>query len=128
MQLDLVTNKGMVSFLNVYLPTSYRDLESHDQFCMCLGEIACSIDAIKTTSCLYGVIGDFNANCYGSTFMSELIAFCAENGLVTSDMLRLGPLSDTYTFVSAAHGSTSWLDHCLCSPSLNATVIDIPMH
>ena len=37
----------------------------------------------------------------------------------------LGPDSNTFTYVSAAHGSTSWLDHCLCSPSLHSTICGI---
>ena len=39
-----------------------------------------------------------------------------------AEIQRLGPLSNTYTFVSAAHGSTSWLDHCLCNPNLNSII------
>ena len=39
-----------------------------------------------------------------------------------SDICFLGPSRCSLTYVSAAHGTTSWLDHCLCSPSLHRLV------
>ena len=128
MQIDVMTKKGTVSLLNVYLPTDYRDSESHDQFCMCLGQLACELDLISTKTSYFGIIGDFNANSHGSVFFSELADFCSDNGLLISDVLFLGSSSDTYTFVSAAHGSSSWLDHCISSPSLHSSIQNIKIH
>ena len=104
MQLNIMTSTCTVSLLNVYLPTDFRDSESHDQYCMCLGQLACLLDVISTKTNYFGIVGDFNANSYGSTFFSELTDFCSENGLIISDVLALGLISNAYTFVSAAHG------------------------
>ena len=122
MQIDIMTEVCTVSLFNVYLPTDYHDIDSHDQFGMCIGELSCYLDVARTKTSYLGVIGDCNANSYGSPFFSELMTFCSDNGLLVSDLLFLGPASNTYTYVSAAHGSTSWLDHCLCSPNLHSTI------
>ena len=117
-----MTEVCAVSLFNVYLPTDYHDIDSHDQFGMCMGELSCYLDVARTKTSYVGVIGDCNANSYGSLFFSELMTFCSDNDLVASDLLFLGPASNNYTYVSAAHGSTSWLDHCLCSPNLHSTI------
>ena len=68
MEIVITTNNGTVTLLNVYLPTDYRDSESHDQFCMCLGQLACSLELICTKTNYFGIIGDCNANGHGSSF------------------------------------------------------------
>ena len=125
METDIMTNEGVVSLLNVYLPTDYRDSESYDEFCMTLGQLACILDILSAKSNFYGIIGDFNANGRGSTFFTELSEFCTENGLMISDSHFLGAANSTYTYVSAAHGTTSWLDHCVSSPRLHSTIQNI---
>ena len=44
-------------------------------------------------------------------FGAELIDFCDNNNLCFTDKDKLLP--DSFTFVSQAHGTTSWLDHCI---------------
>ena len=122
MKVDISTNIGTVSLINVYLPTDYKDSESHDQFCMCLGQLASILDDTAAETSYFGIIGDCNANSNGSTFFTELSEFSSENGLIISDIDILGATSNTFTFVSAAHGTTSWLDHCLCSPNLHSLI------
>ncbi|KAI5630950.1 reverse transcriptase (RNA-dependent DNA polymerase) domain-containing protein [Phthorimaea operculella] len=56
------------------------------------------------------ILGDFNAD-FTTIFGRELMGFCEEYGYVCIDSLMLP--TDTYTFVSDAHGTVSWLDHCL---------------
>ena len=114
-----------MTLLNVYLPTDYRNVESYDLFCMSRGQLACNIDLICSKTNYFGIIGDCNANSFGTSFFAELIEFCTENGLVLSDALFLGPTSSTYTYVSASHSTVSWLDHCMCSPSLHSCIQDI---
>ena len=125
MKIDIATNIGLVSLLNVYLPTDYHDLNSLDEFCMCIGQLATVLDDISGNTGFYGIIGDCNANSHGSTFFTELSAFCMENGLTISDVQLLEGDKNVHTFVSAAHGSTSWIDHCLSSPLLHSKVTDI---
>ena len=59
------------------------------------------------------IIGDFNANISRDTnFGRELKKeFCSVNSLVISDVKLMN--SDTITFLSSAHSTTSWLDHCV---------------
>ena len=113
MKIDIATNTGLVSLLNVYLPTDYHDVNSLDEFCMCVGQLAIILDDISGNTGFYGIIGDCNANSYGSTFFTELSAFCMEYGLTISDVQLFEGDNSVHTFVSAAHGSTSWFDHCL---------------
>ena len=57
-------------------------------------------------------MGDFNADIKSSSiFLSELIEFCNMNDLCFIDKSML--LSDTFTYVSQSHNTTSWLDHCI---------------
>ena len=119
MRIDIQTDVELITLFNVYLPTDYGDHNSLDEFCMCLGLLSCPINEQRQISNLLGVAGDCNANCRGSRFFDELMEFCTEEGLVISDMLFLGPSCNNFTFVSAAHGTTSWLDHCLCTPKLH---------
>ena len=55
------------------------------------------------------ILGDFNA-CSGKAFGKLLVTFSVENGFVISDKRLI--TSDTFTFVSDCHETTSWLDHC----------------
>ena len=68
MQIDIMTDVGQISLFNVYMPTDYRDMDSRDQFGMCIGELGCHLECVRANTNYFGVIGDFNANCYGSIF------------------------------------------------------------
>ena len=55
-------------------------------------------------------MGDYSANIKSeSVFGSELIKFCDLNNLCFID--KSSHLPDSYTFISQAHHTTSWLDH-----------------
>ena len=43
----------------------------------------------------------------------HLAQFCSDSGLILSSKLLLP--NDSYTYISEAWHSTSWLDHCLCT-------------
>ena len=85
-----------------------------------LGDIITCADASPT---LYVVIiGDWNSNVsYPSIFGREMLNFCTEFNFIISDIEVLGITSDAFTFLSEAHGNTSWLDHCIsrCTTVLN---------
>ena len=60
-------------------------------------------------------------------FGAELIDFYDNNNLCFIDKEKLLP--DSFTFVSQAHGTTSWLDHCITTASgksiaSNISIID----
>ena len=58
------------------------------------------------------VLGDFNADIQSdSVFGTELVEICNLNKLDFIDKCLLP--SSSFTFISQAHGTTSWLDHCI---------------
>lgn len=60
-------------------------------------------------------VGDFNAD-PRTSFGRELIDVARDSGYLLSDMLRLNnTANNVFTYISDAHGTTSWLDHCLSS-------------
>ena len=78
-----------------------------------LGNLSAMIENLNCTNLC--IMRDYNAdekNCFGNLVDS----FSEENELVISDY-ELLPL-DSFTFVSEAHGTTSWLDHRLISKSM----------
>ena len=61
------------------------------------------------------VAGDFNCQ-NGSRFYPSFLNLASENNLVHSDSIRL---SDAFTYCSDSGMNTSWLDHFLCSNSID---------
>ena len=96
--------------LNVYLP--YECEDNRDRFNDCLAKL--SVFADNITSTYVTIVGDFNANISRqSVFGNALQKFCSDNNFIMADKETLP--DDTYTYVSSAWGTTSWLDHVLCS-------------
>ena len=58
-------------------------------------------------------------------FGSELSTFCTEHSYVLSDVDRLGCGSDSFTYLSEAHGTTSWIDHCVCTVQAHSSITDV---
>ena len=87
---------------------------NYDEFIKYLGMMHAIIQDCDISS-VY-IIGDWNAGFNGnSVFGTELSSFCLEHDYVLSDIDHLGAHSGSFAFVSEAHGTTSWLDHCLCT-------------
>lgn len=80
------------------------------EFTNCLREIVSIIENCGIESVF--VLGDFNAH-PNQLFGLEMQNFCNNQSWICADMMSLGEGSDTYTFVSDAHGCRRWLDHCL---------------
>lgn len=103
---------------SVYMPTDCS--ENLLEYVQCLSEIVAIIENYETET-IY-ILGDFNAH-PGELFGRELINFCYDQKWCCVDMNMLG--SDTYTFVSEAHGSRRWLDHCLTTESARRSVVSV---
>ena len=58
-----------------------------------------------------------------SVFAGHMIDFCNDNNMINSSMSFLP--SDSFTFVSEAWGSHSWLDHAVCSQGFNDIICNI---
>ena len=60
-----------------------------------------------------------------SVFGSELSTFCTEHNYVLSEVDRLGCGSGSFTYLSEAHGTTSWIDHCVCTEQAHPSITDV---
>ena len=112
--------------VNIYMPCDDRSTNSanYDEFIKYLGMMHAIIHDCDISS-VY-IIGDWNAGFNGnSVFGKELSSFCLEHDYVLSDIDHLGALSGSFTFVSEAHGTTSWIDHCLCTTQAHASLVGV---
>lgn len=107
-------------FINVYMP--YQCEQNYDDFMLYLGKLTALIGEAETTK--IGCYGDFNAK-VNTLFSTELVNWCQASNLIMSDTMWLGPDSGTFTYVSAAHNTTSWLDHIICSNDMHCLLSNI---
>lgn len=112
-----INNRSLLVF-SVYMPTNSIDnlLE--------FTETLCEINAIIENNSVESVymLGDFNAH-PGELFYNELSSFCIEQRWSCADIELLPP--ESYTFVSDAHGSRRWLDHCVLTSAARLSVLNI---
>ena len=107
----IIFQNKVICILNVYMPVENSDNE--DEFLYRLGYLSSKIDELDTSS--FCVLGDFNANISKtptSLFANHLTEYCSNNNLLMSSKIKLP--ADSFTFISN-WGTTSWLDHDICS-------------
>ena len=102
------TRDSPILIINVYMPCDAPD--NIHEFGDVLGMVNALIHEHPGGYCC--MIGDMNAD-FNRRFGAELSDFCRENNLVISDRCRLP--RNSFSFVSGAHGSTSWLDHVVAT-------------
>ena len=112
-------NGANMLLLNVYLP--YQCDDNFVEFCTYLAKINSILDSADTVYTM--ALGDFNAD-PRTSFGRELANVALDSGYVLSDMTRLNNSNDVtvFTYISDAHGTTSWLDHCLSSVNLDKLI------
>lgn len=98
--------------MSVYMPTECAD--NLPLFTECLGKMSAIVEDSDVENVI--MLGDFNAD-VNSIFGDELEAYCLDQEWVCVDISILGKSSGTYTYRSDAHGTTSWLDHCIVTTS-----------
>lgn len=118
--IKLICNNRTIIVMSVYMPTERA--ENMVEFTECLGLVSAIVDIENVESVF--VLGDFNSHPNG-LFFSELNYFCTERELICVDVDKLGVDSGSYTFISDAHGTSSWLDHCLVTKSAFNAVVDV---
>ncbi|XP_061729061.1 uncharacterized protein LOC133533986 [Cydia pomonella] len=106
---------------SVYMPVNATD--NLPIFTKCLSEIHAILDDNSDVEAVY-VLGDFNAH-PAELFYRELEQFCLEQDWCCVDVDMLGYMSNTYTYISEAHGCHRWLDHCIVTKSARQTVRNI---
>lgn len=118
--IKLMCSDRPIMVFSVYMPTYAND--NLPDFTDCLGTVSAIIDNDDVES-VY-IMGDFNAH-PKERFYCELSNFCKEQQWNCVDTERLGLESNNYTFISEAHGTTSWLDHCLVTNSALSSIINV---
>ena len=113
-----VADSFSIIIVCVYMP--FLCNENEDEFLSRLGVLSHTVRDFECPNVI--IAGDFNANMSGepSVFGSHLKLFCEENELSFSSIQKLP--SDTYTYVSERWGSTSWLDHCICTKNISDNI------
>ena len=106
--------------LNVYMPCESSD-EHEEQFLENLGNIACILAELDC-SCIY-ILGDWNSNMNGGVFIEHLKHFISDNNLLLSSELLLP--ADSFTYLSEAWGTTSWLDHCVSTADAHDSILNM---
>ena len=112
--------------VNIYMPCDGRSTHNanYDEFIKYVGMMHAIINDCDISSAY--IIGDWNAGFNGnSIFGTELSYFCLEHDYVLSDIDHIWAYSGSFTFVSEAHGTTPWLDHCLCTTQAHAGIVDV---
>ena len=105
---------------NVYLPCDSRSLESLIEYRRVLGELQASLDGLNDTKVV--LIGVYNADPNKGRFWPELSDFVDSNFFKVNDLhLPLG----SFTYLSPAHNTTSWLDHVISSRNVHIYDVEI---
>ena len=107
--------------INIYLP--YESPNNIDLFEDRLVKLFLYCELLNTSN--FCIIGDFNSNIsnHNSKFSNILLKYCTDTNIVMSDKIILN--SDSYTCVSSAWKSCSWLDHILSTHNMHTSIIDI---
>ncbi len=95
--------------LNVYAP--YECHQNEDEYLNRLAFIGSFINENNSASVF--VVGDLNADLTdnSSMFAKHMLHFCVDNNFKISSKMLLP--KDSYTYISEAWHTTSWLDHCI---------------
>ena len=109
--------------LCIYLPCFLNTPEREDHYLSCLGSLHSIIEDIPTTSMF--IVGDWNADILRreNSFGPHLELFCDDQKLFLSSKCLLPP--DSFTYVSPAWNTTSWLDHCVSTADAHTSIQDI---
>jgi len=95
------------------MPTDYGDsvsLENYIETCANITDLYDDCEAVHLV-----VAGDFNCRS-GSRFHEVFLHFANDNNLCLSDLNRM---AGVFTYCSDNASSSSWIDHVLCSPSID---------
>ena len=107
--------------INVYLPYECSDNEC--DFLSKLAHIDSFISELDTTSVF--IVGDMNADVANdqSTFENHLAYFCIDNDYKLASQMFMP--ANSYTYISDAWHSTSWLDHCVCTDDACSSILEM---
>ena len=116
----ITTEEKTLLIIGVYMPVC--DVDNLEVFIMYLGKIHAIVNDCETSNVM--IIDNFNAM-PNSIFGRQLEAFCMEFNYSRSDTEFLGCDNDIYTFVSEAHDTVSWLNHCICTLGTHKSILSV---
>lgn len=106
---------GPILLASIYMPTDYHDEDSLVNYMDVCGELH---SLISDNSAIHTVLsGDFNCH-RESRFFGNFNHLVNDCYLIVSDMMRLS--CDTFTYMSDSGCNMSWIDHILCSSSVDS--------
>ena len=117
---SIKTTDMTIYILCVYLPCD--SMHNEDKFLNCLGILDSYIKSLPSVHII--VTGDFNTDHHrNSSFSVFLDSFIVENRLcfLDKEMLPTG----SFTYLSTAWNTTSWIDHCICSLTTKPLIIEL---
>ena len=117
---ELILGGNKLFILCVYLPTNCSD--NFDEFSDYLGKINAIVQEQKSSNIF--ILGDWNAD-MKSRFGKELKELCDTTELVLADIEYIGQSDNNFTYISDAHHTTSWLDHCVSTVNAHHSIVDI---
>ena len=123
--LGIKINSGENSHLiiNTYMPYEDNSTQQLSKYREILASLSRDINSMQGSAVT--VVGDMNADPRPTRFWHEILDFCSEFDMNVAD-LELGP--NSFTFLSPANDSTSWLDHIITSRPDLINNIDILHH
>ena len=107
---EINTGSNTVVVISVYLP--YQSPDTEVEYLEKLGYI----NAVTNDTTCFVIVGDWNTNIRNggeSTFARHMSQLCMDNSYILSSQALIP--TDSYTHVSEAWGSVSWLDHIVSS-------------
>ena len=103
-------NSSYFTLANMYLPYDLGNNDALIEYQTTLGEFQANIDQLSCNNLI--MVGDFNADPNKNRFWNILNEFIMHNSLTCADLCLP---SDTFTYLSPAHNTFSWLDHIVVS-------------
>ena len=91
-----------------------------DEFLAYLGKLRQLCEELQCPNICF--VGDFNAGTT-NTFGGLLEYFCIENDFIIFDYALLP--QDTFTYISDAHNTASWIDHFVSSFSVHQAMLNV---
>jgi exonuclease III len=107
-KIDLDNQKIIVC--SVYMPVDCS--ENLVDFTDCLSYLNAIVEESRCETVF--LLGDYNAH-PGQPFFEELKSFCLEQNWICADVSNLD--TNSFTYVSDAHGTGRWLDHFIVTKS-----------
>ena len=96
--------------------------DNREQYLDCLAKLQIIINNIN--SICITIVGDFNASLTTESAFSELLrSFCVDSNLSVVDVELLP--SDSFSYVSSAWSTTSWIDHIVCTADCRSCITHV---